>query len=34
MEQKNQKKILVFKIIALELGPTNSHILEQDTSDW
>ena len=34
MEQKNDKKIVVFKIIALELGSTNSHILEQDTCYW
>ena len=34
MEQKNQKKILVFKKISLELGSTNSRILEQDTCDW
>ena len=34
MEQKNQQKLLVFKIIALELGSTNSYILEQDTSHW
>ena len=30
LEQKNQKKILVSKIIAFEPGSTNSHILEQD----
>ena len=34
MEQKNQKKILVFNQISLELGSTNSRILEQDTCDW
>ena len=34
MEQKNQKKFLVFKIIALELGSTRSHILEQESSHW
>ena len=34
MEQKNQQKLLVFKITALELGSTNSYILEQDTSHW
>ena len=34
MEQKNQKKILVLKIIALELGSRNSRILEQDTCHW
>ena len=31
---KNDQKILVFKIMALELGSTNSHILEQDTCHW
>ena len=34
MEQKNQKKFLVFKIIALEPGSTNSYILDQDTFYW
>ena len=34
MEQKMAKKILVFKIIALELDSTNSHSLEQDTCHW
>ena len=34
MEQENQKKFLVFKIIAFEPGSPNSHILEQDTSCW
>ena len=34
MEQKNQKKILVFKKIALDLGSTKSRILEQDTCHW
>ena len=34
MEQKITKKILVFKIIALELDSTNSHSLEQDTCHW
>ena len=34
MEQKNGKKILVFKITACEPGSTNSHILEQDTCHW
>ena len=34
MEKKNQKRFLIFKIIALKLGSTNYHILEQDTSHW
>ena len=34
MEQKMTKKTLVFKIIALELGSINFHILEQDTCHW
>ena len=34
MEQENQKKFLVFKIIAFEPGSANSHIVEQDTSRW
>ena len=34
MEQANAKYFLVFKITAFELGSTNSHILEQDTSHW
>ena len=34
MEQKMPKKILVCKIIALELGSTSSLILEQDTGHW
>ena len=34
MEQENQKKFLISKIIAFEPGSTNSHILEQDTSHW
>ena len=34
MEQKNQKKFLVFKIITFELESTNSHNPEQDTSYW
>ena len=34
MEVKNQKKFLVFKIFAFELGPTNSHNPEQDTCHW
>ena len=31
MEQKVEKKLLVFLIIAFELGVTNSHNLERDT---
>ena len=31
MEQMNQKKFLVLKIIAFESGTTNSHNPEQDT---
>ena len=34
MKQKNQKKFLVLKIIALELGMTNSHNLEQDNCHY
>ena len=34
MEHENQKKFLVFKIIAFEPGSTNSHFLEPDTSHW
>ena len=34
MGEKNQKKFLVFKIIAFELGSTNSHNYEQDTCHW
>ena len=34
MEVKNHKKLLVFKIFAFELGPTNSHNPEQDTCHW
>ena len=34
MEQENQKKFLISKIIAFEPGSTNSHILEQDTCNW
>ena len=34
MEVKNQKKFLVLKIFAFELGPTNSHNPEQDTCHW
>ena len=31
MKEQNPKNIFVFKIIVCEQGPTNSHILEQDT---
>ena len=31
MEQKVQKKVFVFKIIAFELGATNSHNPQEDT---
>ena len=34
MEQKNQKKVLVLKIIAFEVGTANSHNPEQDTCQW
>ena len=34
MEQKNQKKLLVLKIIAFESGTTNSHNPEQDICHW
>ena len=34
MEQKNQKKVAFFKIIALEPESANPDILEQDTSHW
>ena len=34
MEQKNDKKFLVLKIISFELGTTNSHCPEQDTCHW
>ena len=34
MEQKNQKNLLVLKIIAFEPGSTNSHNPQQDTSHW
>ena len=34
MEQENPEKVLVLKIIEFEAGSTNSHILEQNTSDW
>ena len=31
MEEKIQKKVFVFKIIAFELGAANSHDPEEDT---
>ena len=34
MEQKNQEKFFVFKIIAFESGTTNSHNSEHDTCHW
>ena len=34
MEQKNQKKLLVLKIIAFESGNANSHNPEQDICHW
>ena len=34
MEEKNQKKLLVLKIIAFESGTRNSHNPEQDTCHW
>ena len=34
MEQKNPKKLFLFKIIVFEQGSKNSHILEQDTCHW
>ena len=34
MEQKNQKKLLVLKIIAFESGTRNSHNPEQDICHW
>ena len=34
MEQKNQKKLLVLKIIAFESGKANSHNPEQDICHW
>ena len=34
MEQKNQKKVLVLKIIPFESGKRNSHKLEQDIYQW
>ena len=34
MEQKNEKKFLVLKIISFQLETTNSDIPEQDTCQW
>ena len=34
MEEKNQKKLLVLKIIAFESGKRNSHNPEQDICHW
>ena len=34
MEQKNQKKFLVLKVIEFELGTTNSLDLQKDTCHW
>ena len=34
MQQKNPKKIFLFKIIVFEQGSSNSYILEQDTCHW
>ena len=34
MEQENQKKFLVLKIIAFKPGSKNSHVYKQDTSHW
>ena len=34
MERKNEKKLLVLKIIEFDSGATNSHSLEQDISLW
>ena len=34
MEQKNEKKFLVLKIIAFESGKANSHNPEQDICHW
>ena len=31
IEQKNQKKVLLFKIIAFEMGSSNSDNMEEDT---
>ena len=34
MEKKNEKKLLVLKIIAFESGKANSHNPEQDICHW
>ena len=34
MEERNEKKFLVLKIIAFESETTNSHNAEQDTCHW
>ena len=34
MEQKNEKKFLLFKIIAFEPGSSNSDNIEEDTCLW
>ena len=34
MEQKNQKKLMVLKIIPFESGTRNSHNPEQDICHW
>ena len=34
MDEKNQRKLFVFKIIAFESGTKNSHSCEKDTCDW
>ena len=34
MGQKNHKKFVDLKMIAFELGTTNSHNLEQNTCHW
>ena len=34
IEEKNEKKFLVLKIIAFESETTNSHNAEQDTCHW
>ena len=34
MEQKNEKKFMVLKIIAFESGKANSHNPEQDICHW
>ena len=34
IDWKNQKEFLVLKIIAVELGTTNSLNLEKNTCDW